>query len=38
LLLIGLAGILPGVGWNMVWPVALIVLGAGLLFANILRR
>jgi hypothetical protein len=38
LLLLGLAGILPGISWNAVWPLALIALGAGLLLTNLLRR
>jgi hypothetical protein len=38
LLLMGLAGILPGIGWSTVWPIALIVLGVALLITNVLRR
>ncbi len=38
LLLIGLAGLLPGVNWTTIWPIALIVLGVGLLLSNLFRR
>ena len=38
LLLIGLSGILPGIGWGTIWPFVLIALGVGLLLVNLLRR
>lgn len=38
LLLVGLAGIFPGMNLQQLWPLALIVLGLGLLFTNLLRR
>ena len=38
LLLIGLAGIFPGMNLQQLWPLALIVLGLGLLFTNLLKR
>ncbi len=38
LLLIGLAGIFPGMNLQQLWPLALIALGLGLLFTNLLKR
>jgi hypothetical protein len=38
LLLVGLAGIFPGMGLGQLWPLALIALGLGLLLTNLLRR
>jgi hypothetical protein len=38
LLLIGLAGIFPGMNLQQFWPLALIALGLGLLFTNLLKR
>ena len=38
LMLVGLAGIFPGMGLEKLWPLAVIALGVGLLLTNILRR
>ena len=38
LLLVGLAGIFPGMNLEQFWPLALILLGLGLLVTNLLRR
>lgn len=38
LLLVGLAGIFPGMKLEQLWPLALIALGLGLLLTTILRR
>ena len=38
LLLIGLAGVFPGMNLQPLWPLALIALGLGLLFTNLLKR
>ncbi len=38
LLLIGLAGMFPGLGLDKLWPLAIIALGVGLLLTNLLRR
>ena len=38
LLLVGLAGIFPGMNLEQLWPLALIALGLGLLLTTILRR
>jgi hypothetical protein len=38
LLLVGLAGIFPGMNLEQLWPLALIMLGLGLLVTNLLRR
>ena len=38
LLLVGLAGIFPGTNLALLWPLALIALGLGLLLTIILRR
>jgi len=37
-LVIGIAGLFPGMGVEKLWPLALIVGGLGLLLTNILRR
>ena len=38
LLVIGVAGLFPGMGVEKLWPLALIVGGLGLLLTNVLRR
>jgi hypothetical protein len=38
LLLVGLAGIFPGMNLQQLWPLALIALGLGLLVTTLLRR
>jgi small-conductance mechanosensitive channel len=38
LLVIGVAGLFPGMGVEKLWPLALIAGGLGLLITNILRR
>ena len=38
LLIIGLAGLFPGLGLDKLWPLAIIALGVGLLLTNVLRR
>ena len=38
LFLVGLAGLFPGMNLELLWPLALIALGLGLLITTILRR
>ena len=38
LLVIGVAGLFPGMGVEKLWPLALIAGGLGLLLTNVLRR